>query len=115
MKDIQPSLEYCFRCSEKIPNIELNGDLHLAGELCVNLIEEMFALMICHDCAVELYRFLKLDPIEFPQLTGLHPDFTDNPVGKAMCCEYAWRSVDDGPNEHGTKYSYDNIMKGAYE
>jgi len=121
MKSIQPSLEYCFRCSQKIQNAELNGEQHLQGELCVNLIggynsfhdnnmdEEMFAIMICHDCAAELYRFLTLDPLEFPQLQGLHPDYTDNPVGKPMCCEYAWRPVNDDA-EYGTKYMN---MKGT--
>lgn len=129
MKDIQPNIEYCFRCEEAIQKEQLHGEQHLAGEICVNLIggynsfhdnnldEEMFALMICHDCAAELYRFLNLDPNEFEQVQALHPDYTNNPVGKAMCCEYAWRATDDDEDgvELGIKYQYDNIMKGTHQ
>lgn len=53
-------------------------------------------VVLCHDCAVKLYRFLNYDPSTQKEHRGLHPDMNDGERGEPMCCEFAWRSHGPG-------------------
>lgn len=95
----------CHRCEGPIDShqyghsstVELQYELYVetyGGYMSFrdDLFEDPPQSVLCHDCAVEFYRWMGFDP-KNPDFRGLHPDRNDGEPGTPMCCEYAWRGA----------------------
>jgi len=92
----------CYRCFNVLPSAEDGYPAQRDGCLEVHLIggygqfHDMIELggvigvYLCHDCAVELFRFMRFNPRLQTDMRGLHPyDKEGEP-----CCEFGWVGTD---------------------
>jgi hypothetical protein len=107
----------CHRCNQDIDLNDITGELEyelnvitFGGYMSfvddMEPIEKLPPALLCHDCAVELYRWLGYNPVKHKDMRGLHPDRYNGSKGERMCCEFAWRITsepddDETHIEHG--------------
>jgi hypothetical protein len=82
--------ETCVRCNGAIwcdPNPVNALSIVVAGGGYAMFLDdgEDTDILLCHDCAVEFYRFMGFHPQTNEQYRGLHSYSGDTP-----CCEYSW-------------------------
>lgn len=109
----------CHRCDKPLPDREYDP---FAGCLVLHAIGgyAMFhdrmdldcdiESKLCHDCSVQLFKFLGFDPATQTDMRGLHPSMDEN--GNATdvpCCEFCWVPVYDGEGQWNgeTYYGYE--------
>lgn len=115
----------CYRCDKPLPEGEFLNDGvtkvdQYAGCSHVN-IEGGYAMFhdnveldcviksdLCHDCTVELFRFMKFDPRTMHDMRALHPYMDANGESQdTPCCEYGWGSVMEEGKWVGITYGFD--------
>ena len=114
--------DYCHRCEQlldkHVARNETEFELYVSTyggyeSFRDDMKDENPVAILCHDCAVELYRWLKYDPSTQKEHRGLHPDRNEGARGEPMCCEYAWRS--DGPGGIYSKEDMKRYMEHGYQ
>lgn len=101
----------CYRCSRALPPGEEGYPAQRRGCLEVHLIggygqfhdmielDDIIETYLCHDCSVELFRFMGFNPRTQTDMRGLH---SYDKVGEP-CCEFGWSALKNFGANDGTK------------